>query len=315
MNFAITQRSTVGSPGKINWNSVWSFLHFGFLDLDYSYFYGLTRQFKRTQETPLTCSSTVDFLKAQTPKGRFALALSGGRDSMLLAMLYDNPDAVYFHCVGVETDEVEQFEKMLKGKVEYIQVTPAMYLKALKEDIPRLEEPSRDSADGLSLVLWRAAAQQNFKTVITGEDANLIFGGSTWIFDPVPGWDKTQTLRLVGLTHGMPYFHQDLVTWAMRVIVVKDKTTKKKYIARECKKLGLPSNLCNKTSLGWGGCWNMVEQHRDYIENVIQNCMFSPIQEYFRTCRQYQPKLDIKVLYRLFSITVWLERCLQHHSQ
>ena len=98
--YTITKRTVEGTATGINWEAVDTFINQGFLPVEESYFNGVSRSFKTTRPSIIIADTLEDFLLAQVPPNRFALALSGGRDSMLLAALYDRKSAEYYHSYG-----------------------------------------------------------------------------------------------------------------------------------------------------------------------------------------------------------------------
>jgi len=155
--------------------------------------------------------------------------------------------------------------------------------------------------------LWLAARDNGFPGVCTGEDANILFGGSCWKGNAALGWDKTQTLGLFSLEHYAPYAHPDLISWA-QCIVPKDKTADKKYIARVCQRLGFPKALSHRKASGWTGSWVVANRQRKMMSAYIVDCSYPHLKT------KVHKYMDIKILYRVFSIAVWLDHWTQIYS-
>ena len=141
------ERVFYGSKDGLNLRSMRDFLMRGYYLIPHTLFNGYYRAVNRVGDYESIYTRVKkpfpDLLLAQRPEGRFALHLSGGFDSSILAKLYDRQDVDYIHFTGPESVKARALAATLKGTLHEIQIRPELYIEAADEFVSRLPEPAR----------------------------------------------------------------------------------------------------------------------------------------------------------------------------
>jgi asparagine synthetase B (glutamine-hydrolysing) len=248
-----------------------------------------------------------DILVAQKPKRKFALHLSGGIDSSVLAKLYDREDADYIHVGTVEYQKAKALADTLKGKFHHIDVSPEKFKEVADEILPLYAEPEQDAASVLAYIASKYAIQLGHTLVVTGDCGDTIFGGHI----PKPHSEKAMVIwktlhpnQLLGLNTLMPFGHPDLKAWARATLEPEEYDFNKNFLREYCRTLNLPEEIIEQRKLGWGGCWSypaheLVAKH---MEDVISRSKYCWVRDIIKT----QDRSN-KTLFREYSLVKWLE--------
>ena len=101
------ERVFYGHKEGLNLHSMWEFLRRGFYPIPYTLFNGYYRAVRRVGDHDNLYSRISkpfpDALLAQRPEGKFAVQLSGGFDSSIVAKVYDGEGVDYIHFTGPES--------------------------------------------------------------------------------------------------------------------------------------------------------------------------------------------------------------------
>jgi hypothetical protein len=111
------ERTFYGDKQGLNLRSIRDFLMRGYYPIPCTLFNGYYRAVRRVGDHDRLYSCVrkpfPDVLLAQKPDERFALHLSGGFDSSILAKLYDRDDADYIHLTGPESHKARALGAIL----------------------------------------------------------------------------------------------------------------------------------------------------------------------------------------------------------
>ena len=104
----------MGNTNQMNEGEIIHFLDIGYFRPPCTVF-NQVREVFRTGNTGLNSNNFPDLLIEQNPKQKFALHLSGGFDSSILAKLYDREDALYIHIGSKELPKAKALTDTLKS--------------------------------------------------------------------------------------------------------------------------------------------------------------------------------------------------------
>ncbi|MCU0917724.1 MAG: helix-turn-helix domain-containing protein [Planctomycetes bacterium] len=136
-----------GSKERLNLRSMRDFLMQGFYPIPQTLFKGYWRAVCRGGDHDRVYAQIAqpfpEALLAQRPEGRFAVQLSGGFDSSIVAKVYDREDVDYIHFTGPETYKARALAATFKGRLHEIQVTPELFLREADEMLSRGKAAAR----------------------------------------------------------------------------------------------------------------------------------------------------------------------------
>jgi len=254
-----------------------------------------------------------DILAAQRPEARFALHLSGGFDSAILAALYDRPDADYIHFTGPESPKARSLAATLKGRLHELSITPELFLEAAEAIAPRLPEPYAYEDVIYAYLASEKAKALGYDLVVTGDGGDGIFGGA--ITGPYTRkafviWKSIDPNNLLGLRTLQPYMHSGLYAWAKTMVPERERGFDKRFAANFCRELGLPEEVCAQRKGYWAGSLGMRgnEQVQRHLAQVVDASDYRWLRE-IRLLRRTSPDLS----FRLFGLARWLEANHQAH--
>ena len=125
-----------------------------------------------------------DLLMAQKPVGRFAVLLSGGVDSSILATLYDSPETEFIFVqtlVGNEQKYFEMVSSKLIGKKHIVTLTPELYYQYACEIYDQILDPVGDAAIISVYAAAKFAKSIGIDNIVVGEGGDESFGGY-WMY-------------------------------------------------------------------------------------------------------------------------------------
>lgn len=252
-----------------------------------------------------------DLLLHQKPNSKFALHLSAGVDSALLAFLYDNESADYLVGTVEGASDIEYViaksfveSANLKGKLHHVVVSPSEAFNVAREILPLLKEPLMDPAIILSYIVSRKAKELGHHLVVTGDGADAAFGfpsfGSADLMT-LAIWKTIEPAEMLGLKTLLPYSLPILQTWAKNNITEEER--KNKIVLRDfARSVGLPQIVIEKKKMGWVGheAW-CVREVFETMQEGINNSAF------FKVLNGNVSQSSREKIFRRYSLIKWLE--------
>lgn len=248
-----------------------------------------------------------DILEAQKPQERFALQLSGGFDSSILAMLYDRPDADYIHLVGPESDKARGLAAGLEGTLHELEITPELFIETADELMPRLPEPYAFEDVVFCQLASRRARDLGHTLVVSGDGGDgVLGGGNSYPYDRKNFviWKTLDPNGLLGLRTLQPFMHSGLYAWAMTSLAPEERARDKRFARQFCRSLGMPSIVTGQVKGFWAG----GHQTRD-DPKVLQHMQAVVTDSDYRAIREIRfprkPLVDFP--FRQYSLVKWLQ--------
>ncbi|UCG56760.1 MAG: hypothetical protein JSU70_18075 [Phycisphaerales bacterium] len=247
-----------------------------------------------------------DALIAQKPQGKFALHLSGGFDSAILAKLYDGPDADFIHATGPESRKARALASELKGTLHEYTVTPEAFITAADELIPLMAEPYPFDDVVFSYLASKKAKQLGHNLIVAGDGGDSILGGfhiGPYSNKAVCAWKTIEPSRLLGLDTLQPFMHTALYAWSKATLGPREVGVDKMFARRYCKELGMPDEVISQRKGAWGGSLGITNTKAvtTHMKTVVDNSDYRWIRE-FRFPSKPRPDL----LFRQYGLTKWL---------
>jgi hypothetical protein len=302
-----------GSRNSLNLTSVREYLRKGYYFVPNTLFESYYRAIVRVGDHDSIYTRVEkpfpDLLVTQKPKGRFALHLSGGYDSSILAKLYDSPDADYIHFTGPESPKARALAATLKGTLHEIQLTPELFIETADQIVSRLTEPYAYEDVVYAYIASRKAKELGHTLVVSGDGAGAIWGGVS--FTPGPFSRKTlivwKTLdpnRLLGLQTLQPYMHSGLYAWAKTTPKPPEPGVDKPFARDFCRQLGMPEIIAVQRKSPWAGSLGerTNEKMIAHMSAVVDNSDYSWIKQF-----QFATDVQQGLLFRQYSLVRWLE--------
>jgi len=311
------ERVFYGSKEGLNLKSMWDFLMRGYYPIPYTLFTGYYRAVYRVGDHDgLYARITKPFpdaLLAQKPQGKFAVHLSGGFDSSIVAKLYDGPDVDYIHFTGPESTKARALARTLKGTLHEIQITPELFLREANELMPLLAEPYTFEDVVYAYIASKKAKELGHTLVVTGDGGDWVFGGYNVGPDSAEAADIWKTIepnRLLGLDTLQPLGHALLDLWSRATLRPLEKTPEKLFARRYCRELGLPQEIVTQQKTPWAGSHGIRthEQVLAHLAATVDNSDYRWIREFAfpRT-----PIIDLA--FRQYGLVKWLQANYKPH--
>jgi hypothetical protein len=254
------ERTFYGDKEGLNLRSIRDFLMQGYYPIPCTLFNGYYRAVNRVGDHdslyPRVRKPFPDVLLAQKPSERFALHLSGGFDSSILARLYDRKDADYIHLTGPESPKARALARILKGKLHELLITPELYIAAADDITPRLAEPYAFEDVVYAYLASKRARELGHTLVVSGDGGDGIFGGAyvgPYSRKACVIWKTIDPNHLLGLRTLQPYMHTALYAWSKTTLSPMDTTFDKRFAAEYCRQLSLPAEVCGQKKEFWAG--------------------------------------------------------------
>jgi hypothetical protein len=249
-----------------------------------------------------------DILIAQKPEARFALHLSGGFDSAILAALYDRPDADYIHFIGPESPKARALAATLKGRLHELSITAGQFIEAAEHIASRVPEPYAYEDIVYAYLASAKAKELGHDLVVTGDGGDGIFGGARtgpYSRKAFVIWKSIDPNNLLGLRTLQPYMHSGLYAWAKSMLPEGERGFDKSFAARFCAELGLPGAIVSQRKGYWAGSIGMRQdaQVQRHLNQIVDASPYRVLRE-LRLPRHTAPDLP----FRLFGLVRWLER-------
>lgn len=250
-----------------------------------------------------------DVLMAHKPDREFALHLSGGYDSSILAKLYDRKDASYIHFTGPETVKAQALAATLKGTLVEIQFTPERFLATADEIIPRLEEPYAFEDVVYAYIASKKAKELGHTLIVSGDGGGGVWGGVSYTPGPYSrktliAWKTIGPNQLLGLETLQPYMHTALYAWTKTTELPREPGADKPFARDYCRQLGIPEIVAVQKKVPWAGSLGerTNEKLAAHMNGVIDNSDYSWVREF-----KFFTKVQDGLLFRQYSLVLWLE--------
>ena len=305
------ERVFYGSKDGLNLRSMRDFLMRGYYLIPHTLFNGYYRAVNRVGDYESIYTRVKkpfpDLLLAQRPEGRFALHLSGGFDSSILAKLYDRQDVDYIHFTGPESVKARALAATLKGTLHEIQITPELYIEAAEEFVSRLPEPYAFEDIVYAYLASKKAKELGHTLVMSGDGGDDLFGGSDigpYSRKACIVWKTIDPNQLLGLTTLQPYMHTGLYAWAGSTLGPKEAGFDKVFAAQYCRQLGMPEAVCAQKKGFWAGSHGIRtnEQVLGHLAGVVDGSDYSWIKEF-----EFPQRPSADFPFRQYGLARWLE--------
>jgi len=248
-----------------------------------------------------------DELIAQKPQSKFALHLSGGYDSAILAKLYDRPDADYIHFTGPESDKARALVATLEGTLHEIQVTADDIIEAADAIVGRFMEPYAYEDVVYAYIASQKAKALGHTLVVAGDGGDGVLGGySTGPYSrkSLMAWKTIEPNRLLGLDTLQPFMHPGPYAWSKATLDPKDVARDKRFAGNYCKELGMPQIVAEQKKTPWAGSIGMRDDRKivSHMQGVVQDSDFRWLTEF-----EFPTPPRPALLFRQYSLVRWLE--------
>jgi len=307
------QKVFYGSKEKLNLRSMRDFLMQGFYPIPQTLFQGWWRAVYRVGDHDRVYAQIAqpfpDALLAQRPQGRFAMHLSGGFDSSIVAKVYDREDVDYIHFTGPETYKARALAATLKGRLHEIQVTPELFLREAEELMPLMAEPYAFEDVVYCYIASKKAKELGHTLIVTGDGGDWVFGGynvgsGSADAEAADIWKTLEPNRILGLQTLTPLGHQVLDLWSRTALKPEDRTPEKRFARRYCRELGLPEEIVTQKKVPWAGSHG-IRTH----EQVLAHLNAAIDSSDYRWLREFAfPRAPITdLLFRQYGLVKWLQ--------
>jgi asparagine synthetase B (glutamine-hydrolysing) len=267
-----------GERNDVSVSNVKQFLAQGYCPIPYTLFEGHFKAVHRVGDHDKLASRIEkpfpDAIIAQKPEGRFAMHLSGGYDSALLAQLYDGPNVDYLHLIGPETPKARILAATLKGTLHELTVTAEAFIEAAETLIPQMREPYAFNDVVFAYIASRKAKELGHTLVLTGDGGDPVFGGYNVGIDSGESADIWKTLephRILGLESFQPLMHTILDTWSKTTVPPQERKKDKLYLRRYLRELGMPQEIVMQQKVPWAGSLGIRDDQKviDHMQAAI----------------------------------------------
>lgn len=305
------ERVFYGRKDGLDLKSMWDFLRRGYYFIPRTLFRGYYRAVNRVGDHDRLYGQINNpfpgVLEAQRPSGRFALHLSGGFDSAILAKLYDREDVDYIHLTGPESGKVRALAPMLKGTVHELQITPELYIKEADELTPRLPEPYAFEDIVYAYIASKKAKELGHSLIVAGDGGDGIFGGAyvgPYSRKAIIIWKTIDPNRILGLQTLQPYMHTALYAWARATLSPKEIRRDKLFAQRYCRQLGMPEEVVLQKKAYWAGSLGLRANEKAiaHMRAVVEGSDYRWIEEF-----EFPVSPPAGLLFRQYGLVKWLQ--------
>lgn len=305
------ERVFYGDRNGLDLKSMWDFLMRGYYFIPRTLFQGYYRAVIRVGDYDEVYRRIrkpfPDAIEAQRPDGKFALHLSGGFDSSILAKLYDRPDADYIHLTGPESGKARALAATLKGTLHEIQITPERYIHEAEEMIARLPEPYPFEDIVYAYIASKKARELGHSLIVAGDGGDGIFGGAyvgPYSRKAVIAWKTIDPNRLLGLETLQPFMHSALYAWSKTALDPKLTDRDKRFAQEYCRQLGMPEEVAGQKKGYWAGSLGTRANDKviAHMAAVVDNSDYRWIKEFKFPA---EPTADLP--FRQYGLVKWLQ--------
>lgn len=305
------ERVFYGQRNGLDFKSMWDFLMRGYYFVPRTLFKDYYRAIIRVGDYDDIYRRITrpfpDAIEQQKPSGKFALHLSGGFDSSILAKLYDRPDADYIHLTGPESGKARALAATLKGTLHEIEMTPELYMKEAEELIGRLPEPYAFEDIVYAYVASKKAKELGHSLIVAGDGGDGIFGGACvgpYSRKASVAWKTIDPNCLLGLKTLQPFMHTSLHAWSTATLDPKLTDRNKRFAQQYCRDLGMPEEVSGQKKGFWAGSLGTRTN-----EKVLSHMAATVDNSDYRWIKQFEfpnePPADLP--FRQYGLVKWLQ--------
>lgn len=305
------ERVFYGRKNGLNLKSLYDYLNHAFYPIPQTLLNGYYRAVHRVGDHDSLYGRIAkpfpDALEAQRPSERFALHLSGGFDSAILAKLYDREDADYIHFTGPESPKARALAATLKGTLHEIRITPELFIREADELCPRLAEPYAFEDIVYAYIASKKAKALGHTLVMTGDGGDWIFGGyqvgpNSQLAADV--WKTLEPHRILGLQTSAPLAHLVLELWSKTSLHPKERAFDKLFARRYCKELGMPEEVVAQRKTPWSGTLGIHDDETvlRHVQTVVDESDYRWIKAF-----QFATPPRAQLWFRQYSLVKWLQ--------
>lgn len=305
------ERMFYGNKNGLDLKSMWDFLMRGYYFIPRTLFKdyyravvytGDTNEVYRRVEKPFP-----DAIKAQRPSDKFALHLSGGFDSSILAKLYDRDDADYIHLTGPESGKARALAATLTGTLREIQIAPEDFIQAAEEMIHRLPEPYPFEDVVYAYIASKKAKELGHSLIVAGDGGDGIFGGACvgpYSRKAIVAWKTIDPTRLLGLQVHQPFMHTALYAWSKAMLDPKLTGWSKRFAQDYCRQLGMPDEVTGQKKTYWAGSLGTRTSPKvvAHMQAVVDDSDYKWIRQF-----EFTQKPTADLLFRQYGLVKWLQ--------
>lgn len=305
------EKTFYGKKGPLNLRQLKVYLSRGYCLIPHTLFEGYYKAVYRVGEHDSLYARIdrpfPDALVAHKPHEKFALHLSGGYDSAILAKLYDRPDADYIHFTGPESNKARALVATLEGTLHEIQITAEQFIEAADAIVGHFTEPYAYEDIVFAYIASEKAKALGHTLVVAGDGGDGVFGGyfaGPYSRKGLMAWKTIEPNRLLGLETLQPYLHSGPYAWSKATLDPRDVARDKRFARGFCRELGMPQAVVEQKKLPWAGSIGIREDPRivDHMRRVIQASAYQWV-THFEFPTPPRPAL----LFRQYSLVKWLE--------
>ena len=318
------EKTFFGNKGPLNLKQVKTYLANGYCQIPYTRVEGYYKAVCRVGDHDSLYAQVQkpfpDELIAQKPQGKFALLLSGGYDSAILAKLYDRPDVDYIHFTGPESDKARALVDTLQGTLREIQVTPEKFIEAADAIVGRFIEPYAYEDVVFAYIASQKAKELGHTLVVAGDGGDGVLGGySTGPYSrkSLMAWKTIEPNRLLGLQTLQPFLHSGPYAWSKATLDPREVARDKRFARRFCRELGMPEIVTEQKKVPWAGSIGIREDQKifGHMQAVVQASDYRWLTEF-----DFPTPPRPALLFRQYSLVKWLEanwgtKPTQHESR
>jgi hypothetical protein len=305
------ERTFYGDKREFNLKSIRDFLMRGYYPIPFTLFNGYYRAVNRVGDHDSLYSHIQepfpDTLLVQRPDEKFALHLSGGFDSSILAKLYDREDADYIHFTGPESHKARALAATLKGRLHEVQITPELYITTADEIASRLPEPYAFEDIVYAYLASRKAGELGHTLVVSGDGGDGVFGGAyvgPYSRKACIIWKTIDPNRLLGLRTLQPYMHTALYAWSKTMLSPQETAFDKQFAAAYCRQLGLPEAVSGQQKEFWAGSHGIRTNQKvlAHMAAVVDNSDYAWIRRF-----EFPATPCADLPFRQYGLVKWLQ--------
>ncbi len=305
------ERVFYGHKSGLNIRAIYAYLSRAYYPIPQTLFDGYYRAVYRVGDHDSLYARITkpfpDALEAQRPSRKFAMHLSGGFDSAILAKLYDRRDADYIHFTGPESNKARALAATLQGTLHEIQITPELFIREADELCHRMLEPYAFEDVVYAYIASKKARELGHSLVLTGDGGDWVFGG--YLVGPnsqlaADVWKTLEPHRILGLETSAPLAHEALELWSKTSLDEKERAFDKSFARRYCQELGMPAEIVTQRKTPWSGTLGIQQSEAvtRHVRSVVDESDYRWIRRF-----EFAAPPRAQLWFRQYSLVKWLQ--------
>ncbi len=305
------EKTFFGTKGSLNLRQIRTYLSQGYCFIPHTLFEGYYKAVYRVGDHDRLYSRVTqpfpDEVLAHKPEEKFALHLSGGYDSAILAKLYDRPDADYIHSTGPESDKARALAATLTGTLHEIHVTAEHFIEAADAIVGHFIEPYAYEDVVFAYIASQKAKELGHTLIVAGDGGDGVFGGYSsgpYSRKGLMAWKTLEPSRLLGLETLQPYLHSGLYAWSKASLDPKNVARDKRFARDFCRELGMPQIVAEQKKVPWAGSVGIRDDPKivSHMQGVVETSDYRWVTEF-----EFPIPPRPALLFRQYSLVKWLE--------